>query len=413
MFKLATVLALVTGVVLGVCLTVVLQDRWNAQSAVVLRFNDASAAVSESRAAAVSESGAAAVSESRVGSVRVRTLQRRPWLPTSVDDFDYQTTFPRRIKVAVIPIGLRTNKTAAHYQQRVAYALPLVHAAGAAGCDLVVLPEEFTGQWPQVVSDGPMFKSLNPLATKYKMIIFAGLRELDAATGRQYNTIMIIGRQGELVGSYRKQFPCCPPQDSEKPVDSMNEGVYPGNRGVHSFDFDFGRVALLTCFDAQFPEIWQQAWSLKADILVWPSAYRGGDTTRSYTMLYHWYLIPCGSGDVLDIDGTTIRSLTNLTANEPINVKTAILDLDRVFVHRDYNRPKVGKLLRDFRGSIASEGDHVASNWFLLSRTDAGFARNISVRQLLPKYDIETLRSYQFRTRAVIDSAVLRGTAIS
>jgi hypothetical protein len=62
-----------------------------------------------------------------------------------------------------------------------------------------------------------------------------------------YNTDVILNRQGENIGYYRKSWPCCPGPDGQ----TMDDG-YPSRELVKTFDTEFGRVGLQTCFDMNF-----------------------------------------------------------------------------------------------------------------------------------------------------------------
>ena len=93
--------------------------------------------------------------------------------------------------------------------------------------------------------------------------------------------------------------------------------------------------------------------------------------------------------------------------------------LPGTYVHADYNVAKVSRLLSDHAGDVermvlpehcAVEGNCHAqadlitqSGFYILARTDAGYAKNVSVRQLLDAYDIESLRDYQHRSRKAIN----------
>jgi predicted amidohydrolase len=66
--------------------------------------------------------------------------------------------------------------------------------------------------------------------------------------GPKFNSAVLLGRQGEIIGKpYRKHFPT---------TTELDEAVMPGGE-VPVFDLDFGRVAILTCWDFNFPEVWQ------------------------------------------------------------------------------------------------------------------------------------------------------------
>jgi predicted amidohydrolase len=43
------------------------------------------------------------------------------------------------------------------------------------------------------------------------------------------------------------------------PAGELGEGVLPGNLSVPTFDTDFGRVAILICWDFDFPEVGTRA----------------------------------------------------------------------------------------------------------------------------------------------------------
>jgi hypothetical protein len=53
--------------------------------------------------------------------------------------------------------------------------------------------------------------------------------------------------------------------------------VTPSEEGVRVFDLDIGKVAVLICYDINFPELWHQAAALGADLIVWPSAMKTPD----------------------------------------------------------------------------------------------------------------------------------------
>ena len=107
-----------------------------------------------------------------------------------------------------------------------------------------------------------------------------------------FNTAILVDRQGEYVGEYHKQFPVGVPGDG-----------WPGRGGTVVFGLDFGRVAMLTCFDMNFQEAWMSAYAQGVDVLLWSSAYGGGLNMRAYAALFGLRIIPAGIGDITDITG--------------------------------------------------------------------------------------------------------------
>ena len=52
------------------------------------------------------------------------------------------------------------------------------------------------------------------------------------------------------------------------------------------------KVAMLTCFDINFPELWASARARQADVVVWPSAMVVPDATaRAYARLHQLVIV--------------------------------------------------------------------------------------------------------------------------
>jgi hypothetical protein len=89
----------------------------------------------------------------------------------------------------------------------------------------------------------------------------------------------------------------------------------------------------------------------------------------------------------------------------------ATLDLDRAFVHHDFNREKVKKMLDEHKDEIIVErnlSDEDLAPWWLFKATKPG----VRVRELLREHNIETLHDYQQRSRKQINEARQSGKRI-
>jgi predicted amidohydrolase len=51
---------------------------------------------------------------------------------------------------------------------------------------------------------------------------------------------------------------------------------------VPVFDTDRGRVAISTCFDVNFPEVWQRLADQDVELVIWPSAYSAGTSLPAH-----------------------------------------------------------------------------------------------------------------------------------
>ena len=115
--------------------------------------------------------------------------------------------------------------------------------------DIICLPEGITligngksfGEIGETIP-GPTTKRLGTLAQKLNSYIVGGIYERVGPV--IYNSAVLIGRKGEVVGTYRK---------THLPREEVEGGLTPGN-SYPVFQTDFGKVGLLICWDVQFPE---------------------------------------------------------------------------------------------------------------------------------------------------------------
>ena len=290
----------------------------------------------------------------------------------------------RQVKVAAICIGFGGNHAA-----KLKLAIDHLHTAGKNGVDIACLPEEFAGTTAEEIP-GPTTRAVAKLAKQYNMYVVCPIRE--QAGKEQFNTAVLIDRKGKVAGFYRKVFVY------------WGEKLHCSRDGVKAFDIDFGRIGILTCFDLNFAELWQECDNKNVDIVFWPSAYGGGSPMNAYAMLYHYYVVPVGAGNIIDITGKT---LDNVEKPRPRQFITT-LDLDRTFIHHNFNGSKVRKLLADHKGKVIIERHYGMESWWLLKAVKPG----VRVRELCKKYGIETLREYQHRSRKQINEARKAGRRI-
>ena len=287
---------------------------------------------------------------------------------------DDQSQPGRQVKVATIAIGCGGK-----YDEKLKLAIEHLEVAGKHGVDIACLPEEFAGFVAEPIP-GPTTDAVAALAKKHKMYIVCPVRE-QAADGRQYNTAVLLDRQGEVAGYYRKVF-----------VFWNEEGVTLSKQGVKVFDTDFGRVALFICFDANFDEVWRDAADQGAEMVLWPSAYGGGLPLNGYAMIHNYYVVAAGWGNMIDIMGKNVEPEEKPLPDQFI----ATLDLDITIVHKDYTTESIKKLLQEQKGKVELVPDvGEMEGWYVLRAVAPG----VRVRELCKQYGIETLREYRRRSR--------------
>src|ERR1700722_12831680 len=184
------------------------------------------------------------------------------------------------VVVAVAQLALTVGKPDANRQA----AASAVAEAAAAGARLVVLPE--------LCDSGYVFDAADPaaearglaapaegnltllqwrsLAVQHDLVIVGGFCEL-GADGRLYNSAALVDASGPRA-IYRKAHLW----DKEKLV------FTPGDAAPPVVDTEFGRVAVMICYDLEFPE-WVRLAALDgADLIAapvnWPGTPGGGQT---------------------------------------------------------------------------------------------------------------------------------------
>jgi predicted amidohydrolase len=153
-------------------------------------------------------------------------------------------------------------------QESVRRFLEVIEKAVPSKTDVILLPEvinlvgtEKTGKKAVGVAEpvpGPTTERLAEVARLRRSYIAASLYERE---GRAiYNTAVLIGRHGEVVGKYRKVY---------LPYDEPDDGVTPGS-DYPVFQTDFGKVGMMICWDSAFADP-ARALALKgAEIILMP-----------------------------------------------------------------------------------------------------------------------------------------------
>jgi predicted amidohydrolase len=176
-------------------------------------------------------------------------------------------------------------------------ALDLAHrCVGAAGAALVVAPEtvttgfapglEATDLWDLVGPiPGPLTEGAQALAAELGVLLVWPTYEAGADRGVVYNAAAVIGRDGDVLGTYRKThlFP------------SERQWATPGD-DVLVVPTPLGRLGSVICFDGDFPELVRIEAGMGAQVVVRPSAFlRAADiwelTTRARAYDNHVYVV--------------------------------------------------------------------------------------------------------------------------
>jgi predicted amidohydrolase len=171
----------------------------------------------------------------------------------------------RRFRAAAVQTLARLGD----YAHNIALATGFVEDAVRQGAELVVFPEcmdtgylfdspEHCRALAETVPDGPFVKALSMLAKKHGIYIASGITEWDPSKEKIFNSGIMVGRKGEVVCHYHKQFLA---------THDQNWFAF-GERGCPVVETDLGRIGLLICFDGRIPEIFRAMALQDADIIV-------------------------------------------------------------------------------------------------------------------------------------------------
>ena len=152
------------------------------------------------------------------------------------------------------------------------------------GAELIVLQELHNSLYFCQVEDvnnfdlaepipGPSTAFYGELSRQLNVVIVTSLFER-RAPGLYHNTAVVIERDGNIAGKYRKMHIPDDPAYYEKFY------FTPGDLGFHPIDTSVGRLGVLVCWDQWYPEAARLMALQGAELLIYPTAigYESSDT---------------------------------------------------------------------------------------------------------------------------------------
>ncbi|KAI0501004.1 hypothetical protein KFK09_019222 [Dendrobium nobile] len=191
---------------------------------------------------------------------------------------------PRVVRVGLIQNSIVLPTTAPFNEQKKAIihkVKSMIDAAGASGVNIICLQEAWMmpfafctreKRWCEFSEpiDGECTQFLQDLARKYSMVIVNPILERDAKHGEVlWNTAVIIGNNGNIIGIHRKNH--------IPRVGDFNESTYymEGNTGHPVFETCYGKIAVNICYGRHHPLNWLAFGLNGAEIVFNPSATVG------------------------------------------------------------------------------------------------------------------------------------------
>lgn len=190
---------------------------------------------------------------------------------------DKPATTAEKVRVAGIVLKWVRGDKEANYQR----AEQMIRDAATGGAQLVCTTECFLDGYAiadksipldtyralgEPIPDGTYFQKLTSLADELEIHLLAGMLEADG--GDRYNTAVLIGPDGKLIGKYRKQ--------------KLGHEAERNQAGDESrvFDTPFGRAGVMICADRTDADIVRRYRENGAEFLLCPSGGMFGPDTN-------------------------------------------------------------------------------------------------------------------------------------
>ncbi|MBM3738774.1 MAG: carbon-nitrogen hydrolase family protein [Acidobacteria bacterium] len=270
-------------------------------------------------------------------------LQNAPQATVWWDDISFRDiAAPGPRKVTVAAVNLRPQRTGSAHES-VARFVELVDQQ-VNGADVVLLPEGITivstGKSYADVAEtipGPVTATLGELAKRKNAYVAAGIYEREGHA--MYNTAVLIGRKGEVVGKYRKVY---------LPREEIEGGLTPGN-DYPVFDTDFGKVGIMICWDVQYADP-ARALALRGAELVLLPIWGGNEALGKARAIENRVFIASSGYNyptyVMDPDGE-ILSIARTNGS----IATATLDLNRSYADEWLGEMR-GRMRKELRTDV-------------------------------------------------------------
>ncbi|UCD98362.1 MAG: carbon-nitrogen hydrolase family protein [Chloroflexota bacterium] len=184
---------------------------------------------------------------------------------------------------ACVQIAITPNEVQANIEKGILW---LERAVNDYGAELVVFPETVTTGYDTRLDAGQLWDLVDEAPGRITHAVQAKAKELGVHVvwptyrragerGRVYNSAILIGPQGEIVGIYDKTHPA--------PWERQDGGGWAlvGDR-ADVFQTSLGDIGMIICYDGDFPELSRLLAVKGAEIIIRVSALQ-----RSYDI---WYI---------------------------------------------------------------------------------------------------------------------------
>lgn len=253
---------------------------------------------------------------------------------TGTNDVNENKKLPKEVCVASIDLkGLWPDTTR---ESRIKRVLERMDAVTGMKPDIICLPELFDTMWVQeqqplgeVAEDekipGPVTSRIAAFAKRNNCYVVCPL--FTRKDGNFYNSSLLVDRKGNIAGAYHKTHPVKTEIFPDQAF--IGGGVVPGAIDQPIIETDFGKVGMQICYDANWPDGWDNLRKKGAEIVLFSSAFPGGRMLNYYAQKNSFYIVSSTGGDarVIDISGNDLD-----VTSEFVRYAWATVNLEKVTV---------------------------------------------------------------------------------
>jgi agmatine deiminase len=189
---------------------------------------------------------------------------------------DPNVSAPKKKTNKTVTIGLIQTSISENIAENMKKTMQKIEELAKKGAQIICLQELYrTRYFPQQKNldvqglaetiPGEYTKLFSELAKKHKIVIIAPLFE-KGPNEKFYNSAVVIGSNGGIMGTYRKAHIPYDPYFYEKDYFAAGDSEY------KVFETSFARVGVLICYDQWFPEPARINALQGAEIIFYPTA---------------------------------------------------------------------------------------------------------------------------------------------
>jgi len=226
-------------------------------------------------------------------------------------------------------------------------------------------------------------------------ITYPAVRKQEDGTWR--NSISLLDRTGAVAGVYRKNHPT---------IGEIEQGILPESEAP-MIECDFGRVALVICFDLNFDALRLKYVKAKPDLLVFCSMYHGG-------LMQSYWAYSCRSHFVGAIerkcDSEIYNPLGKLVASNTnyFDFAVATVNLDCELAHLDCNGDRLKSLKKRYGPAVTITDPGQLGAVLITSSHES-----IGAEEMMDEFKIERLDDYFSRAMKYREEQMAVGKPIA